>query len=600
MKKITSLLVLITFFATFLQAQTPKELKSLEKKLTALLDASMAPGYAVAVVKGDSVVYSQGFGYSNVEKKEKVDAHTLFAIGSTSKAFTTALLGIMAEEKGLSFQDSPREYLPELKFFNDQLNTELTIEDLVCHRSGLPRHDFSWYLFPTESKKDLLKRVAHHENFADLRTKWYYNNFGYLIQGMITEKLTGKSWEDNIRERFFTPLNMTRSNLTIAELQTFSNIATGYELVDFKSSKAMKYFNIAAISPAGSINSSVNDMSKWLKVWLNEGKYEGKQILPASYLQKATQPLFTLGSGIADPKFPSLHLQSYGYAWFVSSYKGHYRMEHGGNIDGFSANVALFPSDEIGIVVLCNQDGSLLPAMARDLLADHFLGVEQTDWVKQMEEKMQTIQKMVESKKDKAEEERVQGTHFSHPISDYSGKYFHPGYGSFTIENKGDTLVASFTERSYQMKHWHYDVFKLYEVKEGKVEEQELGIDFIFEQNVAGKIAGVKIKFEPTLAPILFERSALVSSEEINLFQTYAGAYVLKGMTLVVKNKGDGNLTLDVPGQPQYTLIPESENEFYLEGLDGFRARFVQVEEGSVELHMLQPNGTFVAKKSVK
>lgn len=374
-----------TFFllliAISLFSQTKINEINIDKKLKELQETTQTVGFAVAIVKGNEVIYAKGFGYRDLEQKLKADENTLFAIGSSTKAFTTGLLGIMETEKGLKFTESPRKYLPELEFYNDELNNQVTILDMVSHRTGLPRHDFSWYLFPTNSKDSLLARVKYQESFTGIRKQWYYNNFMYLAQGLITEKLTGKSWEDNIRERYFKPLNMTTSNVSIDELKSHANISKGYELENFETQKALPYYNIAAISSAGAINSSVKEMANWVKIWLNDGKFNETQILPKSYVEKAVNPLMLIGAGIADKQFPDQQLNSYGYAWFTSSYKGHYRLEHGGNIDGFSANVSFFPTDKIGIVVLTNQDGSALPSLVRNAISDEILNLKSTDWV---------------------------------------------------------------------------------------------------------------------------------------------------------------------------------------------------------------------------
>ena len=387
---------LLLFISTSVFAQTNFNEKNLDKKLLELQKTTKTVGFSVAIVKGNEIIYSKGFGYRDLEQKLKVDENTLFAIGSTTKAFTTALLGIMEEENGLSFNDSPKKYLPELEFYNDELNNTITILDMVSHRTGLPRHDWSWYLFPTDDKSELIARVEYQEPFTGIREQWYYNNFMYLAQGLITEKLTGKSWEDNIRERFFKPLNMTTSTLSIEELKEQSNISKGYSLEDFETSNVTPYYDIASMSPAGSINSSAKEMANWLKVWLNEGKFNNKQIIPAKYVEKAINPLMLVGNGIADEQFPDQHLNSYGYAWFISSYKGHYRLEHGGNIDGFSANVSFFPTDDIGIVVLVNQDGSGLPTLVRNAISDEILGLEKTDWKTYYNEIISSLKKQEE------------------------------------------------------------------------------------------------------------------------------------------------------------------------------------------------------------
>ncbi len=500
--------LLFLLVSTSLFAQTNLNEKNLDEKLREIQEATQTVGFSVAIVKENEIIYAKGFGYRDLEQKIEVDENTLFPIGSTSKAFTTALLGIMEDEKGLKFTDSPLKYLPGLEFYNDELNNKITILDMVSHRTGLPRHDFSWYLFPTENKDSLLARIKYQEPFTGIRQQWYYNNFMFLAQGLITEKLTGKSWEDNIRERFFVPLNMSTSNLTIEELKKQSNISKGYSLEHFETNKVTPYYNIAAISPAGSINSSSKEMANWLKVWLNDGKLNEVQVLPKQYVEKAINPLMLVGDGIADKQFPDQHLNSYGYAWFTSSYKGHYRLEHGGNIDGFSANVSFFPTDKIGIVVLANQDGSALPALVRNAISDEILNLKATDWVSYYSERINQIKEQQREKKKEEEESEVANTTPAHSLVEYTGKYTNLGYGTFKIEVKNDSLWVSFPREKAYLEHTHYDIFKPYLVKDNTITpDQYPGFNFNFQSNDLGDIESVKLKLEPTLEPLLFKKS---------------------------------------------------------------------------------------------
>jgi len=196
MKKLAllTLSVLITFS---INAQD-KRLKGVEKELNKILEATKSAGFSVAVVDGDKIVYAKGFGYRDYENKIPADANTLFAIGSSTKAFTSAVLGLLRADDKLSFDDNPREYIPELEFYNDDMNNNIIIKDLMRHSTGLPRHDGSWYYFPSHNKDSLLLRLKHQEPFTGIRQQWFYNNFGFLAQGVIAERISGKSWEDNL------------------------------------------------------------------------------------------------------------------------------------------------------------------------------------------------------------------------------------------------------------------------------------------------------------------------------------------------------------------------------------------------------------------
>ncbi|MEE3112478.1 MAG: serine hydrolase domain-containing protein, partial [Bacteroidota bacterium] len=307
------LLVLLIFYGLSynLFAQSDDRLKGLDSELEKVLKSLDETGFAVAIVEKNKVLYSKGFGYRDYENKIPVDANTLFAIGSCTKAFTSSILGLLNKEGKLDFEDSPIDYVKELRFYNAQMNDMITIRDLMSHRTGIPRHDFSWYFFPTFSKDSLIARIEYHEPFTSVRNKYYYNNFMFLLQGVIGERITGNLWEDNIRSMFFEPLEMIRSNLSIAEMNEAENAAIGY----LEEHKETDYYKIAGMRPAGSINSSVNEMSKWLITWINGGKYGDKEILPASYVREAISSQNVMGARLPMNDRPGLHFANYGFGW---------------------------------------------------------------------------------------------------------------------------------------------------------------------------------------------------------------------------------------------------------------------------------------------
>jgi len=386
---------------------------------------------------------------------------------------------------------------------------------------------------------------------------------------------------------------MKHSNLTIRELEESTNISKGYILENFTSNKLSPYYNIAAISPAGSINSSAKEMANWLTIWLNKGKFNNTQVLPESYVKKAINPLMLVGNGIADEKFPDQHLNSYGYAWFISSYKGHYRLEHGGNIDGFSANVSFFPYDNIGIVVLANQDGSALPTLVRNAISDEMLHLEKTDWVTHYNEKLTEAKKQQEEKKKTETESKTSNTIPTHSLLEYTGNYSHKGYGTINLEIKNDSLWAHFTREKAYLEHTHYDIFKPYLVKNNKVNtENGLGFNFNFKTNDLGDIEGAYLKLEPTLEPLFFKRAPNEVDISETELQKYVGSYFLSGAELKVSLK-DKKLMLLVPQQPEYTLIPIEDNTFVIKGLSAYKAEF-----SGTNLILHQPNGIFTASKN--
>ncbi|MEM5564552.1 serine hydrolase [Psychroserpens sp. AS72] len=596
MKKLA--LLTLGFLITFSINAQDKRLKNIEKELNKILETTNTAGFAVAVVDGDNIIYAKGFGFRDYENKVPVDANTLFAIGSSTKAFTSSILGLLRADDKLSFDDHPKKYIPELEFYNDDMNNNIIIKDLMRHSTGLPRHDGSWYYFPTHDKDSLLMRLKHQEPFTGIRQQWYYNNFGFLTQGVIAERITGKSWEDNLKEHFFTPLEMTRTNATIAEMKSASNASFGYEVKD-DVIKKMDYYDIAGMSPAGSINSSVNDMSKWLITWINNGKYKGEEIIPDSYINEAMSSQMVVGANIPDDKFPDIHFANYGYGWFLQSYKGHYRVEHGGNIDGFSANVAFFPSDNIGIVVLANQNGSSVPTLVRNTIADRMIGEERTDWIGRYEENKEKGKKSQEEVEENSETSFVKNTKPSHINLDYTGSYSNEGYGKFEIFVENDSLFSKLNDDKTYFHHYHYDVYEIIDVSEGKVDTTQYGksVKATFITNEAGDISGATIKIEPAVDAIMFKRTPNTIDVDPKTLEKYTGSYDISGTEIKVYIKKDV-LYLFVKGQPEYEQIATSKHKFSFKTLEGFKVEFLESEDGTIgEIKMTQPNGTFVAKR---
>lgn len=571
----------------------------LDLELNKLLETWHVAGFTVAVVEKDKIVYSKGFGYRDYENKTPVTPNTNFAIGSSSKAFTSGLLGILKEEGKLTFEDSPIKHIPELRFKNAEMNELITIRDIMTHRTGLPRHDISWYLFSTNSRDSLMQRIAYQEPFAKVREKWYYNNFMFLTQGVIAERITGKSWEENIDEHFFQPLEMKTSSTIIDGLKNGKDASFGYEVKNDSDIKKMDFYDIAAMGPAGSINSNVNEMSNWVMTWIDGGKFKGKQILPESYVKEAMSSQMVMSGGIPDKEFPDLHMSSYGYGWMVSSYKGHYRVEHGGNIDGFSANVSFFPSDSIGIVVLANQNGSVIPGLVRNIISDRVLKVSKTDWNKTFKERADKAKVAEKEASATKTSSRKTGTKPSHLLVEYTGDYSNPGYGSLEIIFKNDSLFAKAGKNNMWLKHYHYDVFAPYAVEKGKIDTLGgIPIQFNFRTNDSGDISSFVSKLEPAVDHLEFKRTPKGVCMEKDELEKYVGDYELPGIVAKVYIKGENTLYLLVPGQPEYELLPLEKHNFALKILDGFKLKFVEDGSGNIaEVLFVQPNGTFKAKR---
>ncbi|MEL4455245.1 serine hydrolase [Lutimonas vermicola] len=477
------------------------KIKSLEENFEKVLNVSKAAGFSVAIVKGNDIIYANGFGFSDIENKTPVTSNTIFAIGSSTKAFTASLMGLLRDQGKIDFETSPRTYIPELKFFNSEMNTQITIKDLMTHRTGLPRHSAAWKMFPTESQDEFLARIAYQEPVYDLRSKFRYNNFMYFVQGVVAERLTSNSWEYNIKENLFKPLQMENSSAKIEGLKNNKEAAVGYYFENGITTE-IDYKDIGMMNPAGGINSSANDMSKWMIAWLNNGQYNGKQILPAAYVKEAMSSQMVISGRLPRDSNPGSFMANYGYGWFLSSYKGHYRADHGGNIDGFTANVAFYPADDLGIVVLSNQNRSGVPQIITNIIADQFLDIPQTDWIGKLE-------KLIEKQMKTEEVKPIVTAATAHSLSEYKGLYSHKGYGTYEVIVRNDSLFANFPAYTQWLNPIHPNVFETFYVLDDQVDPQSKGKSIKFVTNFEDKISGSEIKLESTLDPIAFDRRPL-------------------------------------------------------------------------------------------
>ncbi len=570
----------------------------LDTELEKILGDWKIAGFAVAVIEKNKIIYSKGFGYRDLENKIPVTPNTLFPIGSCSKAFTSSLLGVLEKDGKLDLDKPATTYIPFLKFYNKEMNDKLTARDMMSHRTGLPRHDYSWYLFNMPSHDSLLMRVQYQEPNAGLRERWQYNNFMFLAQGVIAEKITGKSWEQNIKDRFLDSLNMTRSNFSIADMTKDPDHSIGYRVEKDSIIKKTDYYNISGMGPAGSINSSVNEMSNWLSTWINNGKFNGKEILPEPYVRNAISSQMVIGAALPDKENPDIHFSNYGLGWFLSSYRGHYRVEHGGNIDGFSASASFFPADSIGIVVLTNQDGSAVPSIVRNLVADRMLKLKYINWSENRKKAIDKAKAQQKESEKSAVSNQVKGTKPSHQLTDYEGIFNHPGYGDIEIFLKNDSLFGQTPKEIFWLRHYHYDVFeaKTIDKTEG-IDTTAGGLRLNFRTNEAGKIECVAISLETSLKPLDFTYKPKPKAISKSELEKYIGEYELSGVQAKIYLKGTV-LVVFVPGQPEYETIPLGNHEFKLKALDGFSIKFDVTEKNEVTaLNFIQPNGTFKAPK---
>lgn len=422
------------------------------------------PGFAVAIVKDDRVVFAKGYGVRELGKPEKVDENTVFAIASNSKAFTTAALAILVDEKKIRWDDKVSQYLPEFQMSDAYVTRELTIRDLVSHRSGLATFsgDLLWYesTLPTD---EILRRVRFLKPTSSFRSAYGYQNLMFTAAGRIVEKISGKAWSDFVRERILTPLGMNNTRTSIRDFRPGDNIAMPHNESGGNGLRVVHYGNVDAAAPAAGLNSSVADIAKWLRLQLGRGKFEGKQVFtPQQSWTMWQQNLAIPISEAAARNNPTRHFYGYGLGWFLNDYQGRKVVSHGGGLDGMISQTAMMPEENLGLVVLTNSE-TPVNTILQNKIFDVFVNAPKRDWSNEAlaRAKQGKVAETEEEKKILAS--RIPNTKPSLALKNYAGTYSSP-LGDAAIAEENGKLVLRFTHApnlTADLTHWHFDTFEI-------------------------------------------------------------------------------------------------------------------------------------------
>jgi CubicO group peptidase (beta-lactamase class C family) len=469
-----------------LQAQA-KPLQGFDGYVTRSMADWKVPGLAVAIVRNDSVVLAKGYGVRTVGKPGPVDARTLFAIGSSSKAFTAMAVAMLVDQSKVKWDERATTYLPELQLYDAYATRELTVRDLLTHRSGLTAADLM--LFQEHMTRDsALHQVRYVKPTYSFRSHFGYSNLMYLAAGQLTARITGMSWDDVIARKIFAPLGMTNSNTSVTKLEGLPDVATPHAEID-DTVQPVPYFNLDAIAPAGSINSNVLDMAQWVRFQLAGGKVAGKpQIGAEAFGETHTAQTVMQVEGFWKRATADAHLVSYGMGWYLYDYKGHEIIQHGGNIDGMSALVGLLPEERTGIVILSNLDGNELTYALMYRAFDAYLTLPPKDW-------SATFLKADRQGKAKAREERrkeearhIPGTSPSLPLEQYAATYTDTLNGDAVVRRENSGLVLQYGTLVADLAHWQYNTFQAI------WRQRRLGKSYVnFTLDATGKIDEMKV-----------------------------------------------------------------------------------------------------------
>lgn len=396
------------------------------------------PGAAVCIVKDGKVVLMKGYGVKEFGLNSQVDANTLFMIGSNTKAFTATALAILDSEKKISLSDRVAKWLPEFTLNNNLAGEQAIIRDLLSHRMGLRtfQGDFTYWT-SSLSRQQVIEKLGLAKAPYDFRTRWGYTNAAFVAAGEIIPKATGTSWEEYVKERLLKPLGMTSTVMLSKELIDIPNKAAAHTMSDGRLI-SVRYPAIDNLAPAGSMSSSVNDMSKWVMMLLNQGKLGNKVIVPKVALEQTWFPHSILGNG--NYPFNSGHFQLYGLGWFLEEYGGRKIISHTGGVNGFVTSVTLVPEENLGVVILTNTDQNYFYESLKWEVVDAYLKLPFRNYSKihlanYKKQEGETL------RKEKALQDSViAGQKAALSLNAYAGKYRHEFYGNLTIKKFGDEL----------------------------------------------------------------------------------------------------------------------------------------------------------------
>jgi CubicO group peptidase (beta-lactamase class C family) len=459
---IAALIAILLAIPAFAQVEQDP-LSGLDSYIEMAMERWEVPGVSVAIVKDQEVVYAKGFGVRNLEEGGEVDADTLFAIGSCTKAFTTTAIGLLVEEGRISWDDPVLRYMPDFQMYDPVVTREITIRDLLCHRSGLGTFegDLTWF-GSVYDRAEAIYRTRFLEPVFDFRTGFGYSNLMFLVAGEIIPRVTETSWDDFVDQRLFSPLGMDRSNTSVVDLEAMGNVAAPHTRVAGEIAP-IAHDDIDNMAPAGAINSSANDMARWLLLQTGDGVFGGKQIVDSAVIDETRTPHnLQQVSNRAKELNPWTHFSAYGLGWGLSDYRGRLVVAHGGGLPGMVSSVAILPEENLGVVVLTNFDLHGLRQSVVNHVIDAYLGADPVDWDDRYFEIVQNILEAREQAKTARDETRVEGTTPSHSLEDYAGRFTNAVYGEAVITLEDGVLVLdpkAHPAVSGRLEHWQFDTF---------------------------------------------------------------------------------------------------------------------------------------------
>ena len=458
------------------------------------MDEWKVPGLALAVVQNGELALVRAYGLRDVEAGLKVTTDTQFLIGSVTKSFTATGLALLMDERRLDWTRPVRDYIPEFRLHDGVATDRVTVRDLLCHHSGLPRHDWIWV--PGDlSPAQMLAAMRYLEPSEDIRSVYQYCNLGYLVASMVAERVSGESWTEFTRARLTDKLRMT---VTFGVEDLAGDAAMPYAM-DGNTRLRSKLWPIR-VTAAGGINTSIASFANWLRLHLDQGEFEGQRLLSPMLLRQLQTPRVHVSA----PEFAEYSDVHYGLGFRTHSYRGERVVWHGGGWSGWSTLMTMLPDRGVGVAVFTNRSQSMVPEILANYIFDRACGKEPIPWFDRLRERRRKFVAELDVDRQARKATRRPNTRPSHDLADYAGDYDHPGYGRITITHADGKLHWAYRGLSEPLAHRHYDTFELPETPDRPLLDR-LAISFSTDRE--GNIAGLASPFEPSVKDIVFTRT---------------------------------------------------------------------------------------------
>ena len=426
------------------------------------------PGMAVAIVKDGKILVAKGYGVRKLGDPTPVDEFTMFGIGSNTKAFTTAALATLVDQGKLSWDDPVYQRLPGFVMYDPYVSHEMTIRDLLTHRSGmgLGEGDLLFWPHTTYSREEVIYKLRFMKPHSSFRSHYAYDNLLYMTAGQIIPAVTGTSWDDYVRQRIFGPLGMNHSNVSNTAYKSGDDYAFPHERINGKL-QVIHFEELDNAGPAGAINSCAADMAKWVQLQLNRGKFADRdgRLFTEKRSQEMWEPQTILPIGNPPPPLAGLkeNFADYALGWRLHDYHGRKLIGHTGGVAGFVSRVMLVPEENLGVVVLTNgEEGGAFDAILYHVL-DHYFHLPPTDWIAAFKAVKDKEEKDAAEEMKKSEGARAANSKPSLPLDKYAGVYNDAWYGPITIRMENGALTVNFEHTpgmTGDLQHWQYDTFK--------------------------------------------------------------------------------------------------------------------------------------------